>query len=238
MNNAVHCIGACVTEPAPSPSTRRAVLDLLKRKGPQTVAQLCQALGVSGVAVRRHLEALLSDGLVTQTSVAGGRGRPAHVYALTEAGHDQFPRNYHQLANQLLAAAEERFGPDALEALFEHRQQVLAGLYAARTRGRPLRELAAELAAIQDENGYMAGWEQIGPDRYVVSEHNCAIRCVASAYPQACQHELELFRQLAGPKVEVQRIAHLQAGDSRCAYVLHPVGAAEPEPPAPDPAQG
>jgi predicted ArsR family transcriptional regulator len=224
------------------------VLDLLKRKGPQTVARLGAALGVSGVAIRRHLEALISDGLVTQTTVAGGRGRPAHVYALTEIGHDQFPRNYHQLAAQLLTAAEERFGADALEALFEHRQQVLAELYAARTRDRRLGELAAELAAIQDENGYMADWEQHGPDRYVVSEANCAIRCVAAAYPQACQHELALFRQLAGPAVEVQRIAHMQAGDSCCAYVLRPASpdakaraeAAKVPSPAPDPgpAQG
>ncbi|HEX9343720.1 MAG TPA: metalloregulator ArsR/SmtB family transcription factor [Actinomycetota bacterium] len=217
-----------MTEPAPSPSTRRAVLDLLKREGPQTVARLGEALGVSGVAVRRHLEALISDGLVTQTASASGRGRPAHVYALTEAGHDQFPRNYHQLAAQLLEAVEERFGAGALESLFERRQQVLAALYAARTHGRPLGALAAELAAIQDENGYMADWEQTGTDRYVVSEHNCAIRCVASAYPQACQHELALFQQLAGPAVEVQRIEHLQAGDSRCAYVLRPASTPTP----------
>jgi len=227
MNGSVQFIGASVTEAAPSLSTRRAVLDLLKREGPQTVARLGEALGVSGVAIRRHLEALVSDGLVAQTTSASGRGRPAHVYELTEAGHDRFPRNYHQLATQLLEAVEERFGVGALEALFEHREQVLAELYGDRTRDRPLGELAAELAMIQDENGYMADWQQTGTDRYVVSEHNCAIRCVASAYPEACQHELALFRQLAGPEVEVQRFEHMQAGDARCAYVLRPAPAAD-----------
>ena len=43
---------------------------------------------------------------------------------------------------------------------------------------------------------------------------------VAGAWPTACAHELALFRQLAGPEVEVERIAHIQAGDPVCAYVL------------------
>ncbi|HJW36407.1 MAG TPA: helix-turn-helix domain-containing protein, partial [Actinomycetes bacterium] len=91
-----------VSEPAGSAPTRRAVLDLLKRNGSQTVAQLGAALSLSGVAVRRHLETLEHIGLVQQSSRPQGRGRPAYVYVLTELGHDLFPRNYHQLVAQLL----------------------------------------------------------------------------------------------------------------------------------------
>jgi predicted ArsR family transcriptional regulator len=209
-----------VPEPAGSAPTRRAVLDLLKRNGEQTVAQLGAALGVSGVAVRRHLEVLEHVGLVRQTTRAQGRGRPAHVYTLTELGHDLFPRNYHQLVAQLLEAATSELGPDAVERLFDHRQHELAELYAGRTEGRPLPELARALAAIQDENGYMADCSPAGDGRFVVSEHNCAIARVAGSWPTACAHELALFRQLAGPEVEVERVAHIQAGDPVCAYVL------------------
>ena len=131
-----------VSEPAGSAPTRRAVLDLLKRNGSQTVAQLGAALALSGVAVRRHLEVLEHIGLVQQTSRPQGRGRPAYVYALTEMGHDLFPRNYHQLVAQLLEAATSELGPEAVERLFDHRQQELAELYAGRTQGRPLPELA------------------------------------------------------------------------------------------------
>ena len=209
-----------VTEPAGSAPTRRAVLDLLKRNGSQTVAQLGAALALSGVAVRRHLEVLEHVGLVQQTSRPQGRGRPAYVYALTEMGHDLFPRNYHQLVAQLLEAATSELGPEAVERLFDHRQQELAELYAGRTQGRPLPELARALAAIQDENGYMADCASAGDGRFVVSEHNCAIARVAGAWPTACAHELALFQQLAGPDVEVERVAHIQAGDPVCAYVL------------------
>jgi predicted ArsR family transcriptional regulator len=43
---------------------------------------------------------------------------------------------------------------------------------------------------------------------------------VAGSWPTACAHELALFQQLAGPEVQVERIAHIQAGDPVCAYVL------------------
>jgi predicted ArsR family transcriptional regulator len=209
-----------VTEPAPSPSTKRAVLELIKRNGPRTVAQLRQALDLSGVAVRRHLETLQSEGLVTQTTRALGRGRPAHLYALTDAGHDLFPRNYDQLASQLLEAVHCQLGEDGVERMFAHRQRILAERYAARTAGRDLPDLAGELAAIQDENGYMAECQPDGEERYLVREHNCAIAKVAGAHPSACRHELALFQQLAGPGIEVERVAHIQAGDLECAYVL------------------
>ncbi|MFL5882743.1 MAG: helix-turn-helix transcriptional regulator [Actinomycetes bacterium] len=221
-----------MTEQAESAPTRRAVLDLLKRNGEQTVAQLGAALGVSGVAVRRHLEVLEHVGLVQQTTRPQGRGRPAYVYALTEVGHDLFPRNYHQLVAQLLEAATSELGPEAVERLFDHRQQELAELYVGRTKGRPLPELARALAAIQDENGYMADCSPAGNGRFVVSEHNCAIARVAGSWPTACAHELALFKQLAGPGVEVERVAHIQAGDPVCAYVLRAAGGnGLPEPP-------
>ena len=220
-----------VSESAGSAPTRRAVLDLLKRNGEQTVAQLGAALGLSGVGVRRHLEVLEQLGLVRQRTRPQGRGRPAYVYALTEMGHDLFPRNYHQLVCQLLEAATSALGPEAVERLFDHRQQELAELYAGRTSGRPLPELANALAAIQDENGYMADCTRAEGGDFVVSEHNCAIARVAGSWPTACAHELALFQQLAGPDVEVERIAHIQAGDPVGAYVLWAAGKNAP----PDP---
>ena len=117
-----------MTEQGGSAPTRRAVLDLLKRNGEQTVAQLGAALRLSGVGVRRHLEVLEQLGLVRQTTRPQGRGRPAYVYALTETGHDLFPRNYHQLVGQLLEAATSALGPEAAERVFDHRQQELAEL--------------------------------------------------------------------------------------------------------------
>lgn len=45
-------------------STRDRVTQLLLERGPTTAAQLGSALGLSPAAIRRHLDAMLADGLV------------------------------------------------------------------------------------------------------------------------------------------------------------------------------
>jgi DeoR family transcriptional regulator, suf operon transcriptional repressor len=209
--------------------TRRTVVELLKWNGPMTAAALGDALGVSVVAVRRHVEALERDGFVRQATRASGRGRPAHVYDLTAAGHAQFPRNYDQLLHHLLRAAVDEFGPDAIERLFSHRQDSLFERYQQRTADLPLAELAQELAVIQDENGYMAECVAEADGSFVVREHNCAIPSVAGGHPAACRYELALLRRLAGPDLEVERVAHIGSGDHVCAYRLRAATDADPD---------
>ena len=184
------------------------------------MADLGTRLGVSAVAVRRHLELLERDGFVVQALQPSSRGRPAHLYSLTTEGHELFPRAYDQLALHLLTAAGAAFGADAVDELFARRQRALAERYRDRVSGATgVAGLARELAAIQDENGYMADSVE-SPDGQLVREHNCAIGRVAAAHPAACHYELELLQELAGPDVTVERVAHVPAGDAHCAYRL------------------
>jgi predicted ArsR family transcriptional regulator len=205
--------------------TRRAIVDLLKWHGPMTVTALGAELGVSAVAVRRHLEGLERDGLVSQATRSGGRGRPAHVFQLTPAGHELFPRNYDQLVTQLLQAAAAEFGPDAVIRLFASRQRAMAARLGPAT-GAALPEVADHLAEVQDAAGYMAEAvpDQGEPGAFTLREHNCPIPAVAASHPVACVAELALLRDLAGPGVEVERVEHMPAGDDVCAYRLRAAG--------------
>jgi len=49
-------------------------------------------------------------------------------------------------------------------------------------------------------------------------EHHCPICTAASACAGLCSSELDLFRDVMGPAVRVERTQHLLAGDRRCAY--------------------
>jgi predicted ArsR family transcriptional regulator len=49
-------------------------------------------------------------------------------------------------------------------------------------------------------------------------EHHCPICTAASACAGLCVSELELFREVMGPGVKVERTQHLLSGDRRCAY--------------------
>ena len=105
---------AAPSREAPGATTRERVRSLLLALGPSTAATLGERLGLSPAAVRKHLDALLADGTVSTRSqhVRGsrGRGRPARLYALTDAGHAGGPAAYDDLAAGALRFLAEAAG--------------------------------------------------------------------------------------------------------------------------------
>ena len=201
--------------------TRRKILELLKLRGPQTPQQLAEALGMTAMGVRGHLAALERDGLVRHRVERRprGRGRPGFVYELTERGDELFPRTYPQLTLSLLDALRALYGDQAIEKLFEKRNEELLRSYRARLDGTPLEKRVQELARIRTEEGYWADVEKLDDGRFRLIERNCAICRIAQRAPQACQAEMELFRA-ALPDCTVTREKHMIRGDRTCTYVI------------------
>ena len=202
------------------PQTRRRILELLKLKGPMTADQLAEELGITSMGARGHLIALERDGLIEHHSQQRGMGRPSYVYSLTDQGDEFFPRTYPQLANSLLEAMRSLAGDRGIEKLFSKRTEWLEAQYRARMADKTLEERVKELAQIRTEEGYMADWEKLDEDTYVLREHNCSICQVARHSPQACSYELELFRRVM-EDAEVTRQKHMIKGDRVCTYVIH-----------------
>ena len=61
-----------------------------------------------------------------------------------------------------------------------------------------LEDKVASIDQIQNDNGYMAVWEQDEQGNYIINEFNCPIAQVANKYNHACQSELALFGELLG----------------------------------------
>src|SRR5262245_65030530 len=115
-------------ENSPRPAADR-FLFLLKMRGPQTAADLGKATGVTGEAARQQLVRLAADGLVVATTEPRGVGRPAQVWALTEAGHARFPDAHAELTAQLIRSIREQIGEDVLDRLIESRAAEARMLY-------------------------------------------------------------------------------------------------------------
>ena len=60
-------------------SSDRALLDLIRRAGPLTVAELATSLGVTATAIRNRLTRLLGAGLVG-APIRASRPRPPQAY--------------------------------------------------------------------------------------------------------------------------------------------------------------
>ena len=91
-----------------------------------TAAGLSARLGLTAAAVRRHLDNLQADGMIeartARTYGSRSRGRPARLFAITDAGRSAFEHAYDDLASSALRFIAETAGPGAV-AQFA-RQQV------------------------------------------------------------------------------------------------------------------
>jgi DeoR family transcriptional regulator, suf operon transcriptional repressor len=205
------------------PTTRRAVLNLLKRQGPLAATEVARRLGLTPAAIRMQLVHLEEDGLLSRSDIpdeAGRRGRPAHVYALTAAAEALYPKRYGDLTTELLGYLG---GPDGkqVDALFEQRRQRRVDGALPRLAHLSFDEQVAALAAILDEDGYLADAERQADGSWLITEHNCAILTVAHGFSQACSSELSFIRD-ALPGATVERVAHLMDGAHVCAYRVTP----------------
>jgi DeoR family suf operon transcriptional repressor len=205
------------------PTTRRAILNLLKRNGPLDATAVADELALTPAAVRLQLTRLEEDGLLTHSDEVPegtGRGRPRHVYGLAAAAEALYPKRYGDLTTELLGYLG---GPDdpRVDELFEQRRRRRVAGALPRTVDLPFDEQVAALTAILDEDGYLAEAERLPDGSWRITEHNCAILTVAHGFSQACTSELAFIRD-ALPGATVRRIAHLMDGAHVCAYVVSP----------------
>jgi DeoR family suf operon transcriptional repressor len=205
------------------PTTRRAILNLLKRQGPLDASEVATALSLTAAAVRQQLSRLEDDGLLQhqQAALEGPRrGRRRHLYELTAAAEALYPKRYGDLTTELLGYLG---GPDAgqVDQLFEQRRQRRVAGALPRTSGLSFDDQVAVLTSILDEDGYLAEAERLPDGSWRITEHNCAILTVAHGFSQACSSELAFIRE-ALPGADVRRVAHIMDGAHVCAYLVSP----------------
>ena len=216
--------------PAPADRTRDTVARTVLERGPQSAADLAELLGLSAAAVRRHLDALVADGLLVEReprpSARRGRGRPARTYALTDAGRASFPHAYDDLASTALRYLRETGGEPAVQAFAEHRAHQLATLLAERVDAEaPLAARTEALAGSLTDHGYASTTRAVGtpgndaaPEArwsgIQICQHHCPVAHVAAEFPELCEAETRAFEQLLG--TYVQRLATIAHGDGVC----------------------
>jgi predicted ArsR family transcriptional regulator len=212
------------TTPALEPRTRRSLLERLKQDGPQDAGALAGELGVSAMAVRQHLYALEKEGLVGFEEQARPVGRPAKLWRLTPQADRFFPDGHADLTLSLLAAMREAFGDAGLEKLLTVRTAEQIAAYRRRVdRGGPLKARLQALARVRSEEGYMAAVETVEEGGgFLFVENHCPVCAAARTCQGLCASELEVFRQVLGPDVSVERGDHILAGARRCAYRVRP----------------
>ncbi len=206
-----------------SDRTKDRLMYALKSRGPNTAATMAKHLGVTAVAVRQHLDALLESDLVEFEDLKGTVGRPRRTWRLSEAGNRKFPDNHGGVLVDLLGNIKELYGDDGLQRLIDARaDQSLKSYLSAMKSAKTLSDKLHCLAEQRSEEGYMAEVLKDGEDGYLFAENHCSICAAARSCQQFCRSELDLFQNVLGDDVRVERVEHILKGDRRCLYKISP----------------
>jgi predicted ArsR family transcriptional regulator len=200
--------------------TRARIARLILENGPVTAADLSARLGLTAAAVRRHLDNLLTDGLIEARTArpqgSRGRGRPARLFAITDAGRCAFEHAYDDLASSALRFIYETAGPQGVTQFARRQIADLERKYRPVVAAAPPGERARALAQALSADGYAAG-TSVAPAAgggEQLCQHHCPVAHVAEQYPELCEAETEAFGRLLG--TPVQRLATIAHGDGIC----------------------
>jgi predicted ArsR family transcriptional regulator len=199
-------------------TTRARVARLILEHGPISASALGQRLGLTPAAVRRHLDHLLGEEMIevrrSRPHAARGRGRPAKLFVITDAGRSAFEHAYDDLATSALRFVAEQLGDQAVEEFSRRQLGDLEARYGAAIRAVPPQQRVRALAEALSADGYAAAAGTAPAGGQQLCQHHCPVAHVATSFPQLCEAETAAFARLLG--VPVQRLATIAHGDGVC----------------------
>lgn len=205
----------------------RLARELLKL-GPITASDLADSLGISAVAVRKHLDDMSEKSLVKSHEIAPfgpakpkGRGRPARVYSLTSEGRDFFENQYQSLAQEAVTYLATTFGDKAVKDFALSRAKEMLKKYSLiLNKAKDVTEKVEILSSALSIDGFAATTDKgSGPTHTIqLCQHNCPIAHVAEQHPEFCDAELDAFSQLLG--VNVTRLSTIANGGNICTSLV------------------
>ena len=202
--------------------TRDRIVRILQREGAGTVDSLSKALGLAPATIRRHLDILQRDRLVTFSQVRKATGRPEYSFSLTEVGHEALPKGYDVLLMDLVEelgalGADEiggRSGPQLLNVLLTRIGERVAAEY--RSGGA---DVVQTLQAILDDRSFFPELER-REDGLHIRVTNCPFRSVSRSHKVVCGFGKSLITAVVGSPIRQQ--AGIADGGLDCSYVVPP----------------
>lgn len=206
----------------------RPLLDLIRRCGPMTVAELAASLRVTSTAVRNRLARLTACGMIERRNRPGGRGRPCHEYEASVEAHRRLGQNYADLAVALWSELMHEVADRRLRrTLFTRITDRLAELYRAEVHGEAWEDRLIQLGTalhvrgIETEVARRA--EGTGP---VLEMHSCPYYELASTDRAICALERKMFEKVLGHALRLSKCR--LDGFRSCDFEAKPI----PAPPA------
>jgi predicted ArsR family transcriptional regulator len=199
-------------------STRKNIILQLKKNGGMSIEDLSKVIDITPMGIRQHLLALEKRGIVHYIARKRGIGRPGFVYMLTEAADELFPKAYDRFSLGLLRDIRTQEGDEKIARIFGWRRDRLYEAKKEYLAGKEALEdvLAALKQALEDEGHFVDVARNNG--HYQLKQYHCPIHKIAVEFPEACAHELMLYRELINQNVVRER--SVSEGSTSCLYLI------------------
>jgi predicted ArsR family transcriptional regulator len=205
-----------------SESSDRELLDLIRRRGPLTVAEMSDGLGVTGTAIRNRLSRLLGAGLIERRAAHGERGRPRHTYEASALAQKQLGQNYTDLAmvlwDEMMSAVADR---KLRRLLFTRVTERLAEIYRSQVHGQEWEGRLVQLTHVLHGRGVEAEVaNDSGAAMPVLRQHTCPYYELAAVDPAICALERKMLEKVLGRGLRLSQCR--LDGDRFCDFQAKP----------------
>ncbi|MBA63560.1 MAG: transcriptional regulator [Planctomycetaceae bacterium] len=178
------------------------ILDVLRKQGMLTVAELSGLLSVTGTAVRQRLTRLLAEGYIDRKAVRPERGRPFHQYSLTTKGRRRSGQNFADLAIVLWDEIRLIEDVEVQQGLMQRISRRLADMYTDRVQGQDMSQRLAALTELFADRRLPIHVDHSG-ELPVLSIEACPYPEIAEHDRSVCSMEKMLFSEVLGESVKL-----------------------------------
>ena len=197
--------------------TRLGILTLLQRQA-STANQLSTELGLAAATVRRHLDILQRDRLVSFKAVRRKQGRPEHAFFLTGEGHELMPKRYHFLLQRILQNlddADVNSSTSTVRTLLAQIAHTMVDEYRSQFRERPDDTPLRLLGLVLEAEQFAPKLEPID-NGIRVTLGNCPYRGVINGSDAICSLDHHLITEILG--TPITNTSSITVGNSLCTY--------------------
>lgn len=178
------------------------ILDVLRKQGMLTVAELSDVLSVTGTAVRQRLTRLLAEGYIERQAVRPERGRPYHRYSLTTKGRRRSGQNFADLAIALWDEIRLIKDVEVQQGLMQRVSRRLADMYADQVQGQNVVERLDALVELFADRRLPIYVDYSG-ELPVLNVEACPYPEIADHDRSVCSMEKLFFSEILGESVRL-----------------------------------
>ncbi|KAA8922834.1 metalloregulator ArsR/SmtB family transcription factor [Thermoplasma sp.] len=198
--------------------TETRILIALKRSDGMTLQQIADQIGVSKMAVLKHIQALENRHLIERRITKGDMGRPFYRFYLLRGSSEAFGSSSGGVLADLIEFLVATGNRDLILKFLNKRYTEIAETYRIAIGSARDDERVERLVKLRYEENYVPEIKKVGNGKYELLEYNCPIFTISRRFGEACALECHLFESVLGMNVTS---SHTQVnGHGTCRFLI------------------